>query len=282
VKQDPLALAFFAAALAVLAGLVLYVAFFLKTPEPAPPSRAFDFLRQALREKLTAKPAPQQEPQPPTAKAAAAPAAKSTAKFVGAAAQAGTGAAYPVFPLPPGTRWTYRVSLEPQLWQDAALVYRSAQQGGALAIDTDFTHAKGRMTFRLGRFQAGDPAHANTRFPGFFLYPAYFGSGLRIGQTVAAEWPWQLPGGAVKAGRVKRFEGTVMQAEQYSGPVFDMASMLRIEGRLYYLEDGMVQAVARETLWYAGKAAQLVRIEREGRTPDEGAARIVAELTAME
>jgi len=34
VKQDPLALAFFGAALAVLAGLLLYV-FVFKTPEPA-------------------------------------------------------------------------------------------------------------------------------------------------------------------------------------------------------------------------------------------------------
>ena len=54
-----------------------------------------------------------------------------------------------------------------------------------------------------------------------------------------------------------------------------------IEVTLSYIDDGRAQAVARETLWYAAKAAQLVRIEREGRTPDESAARIVAELVEM-
>ena len=48
-KQDPLALAFFGAALAVLAGLLLYV-FFFKTPEPASPGRAFDFVERARRQ----------------------------------------------------------------------------------------------------------------------------------------------------------------------------------------------------------------------------------------
>ena len=266
-KQDPLALAFFGAALAVLAGLLLYV-FVFKTPEPASPVRAFDFLKEVVREKPAAKPAP-------APVASTAPAAKPVA----APAQAGAG--YPVYQPPAGTTWTYRVSVEPQLWQDAVLVYRVTQQGGALVVDTDFRHAKGKMAFRLGSFRAGDPAHANTRFPGFFLYPAYFGNQIRVGQTLIAEWPWQLPGGGVRTGRVKRFEGKVVASEQYSGPVFPMASMLRIEGALSYIEDGRVQASARETLWYAGKAAQLVRIEREGRTPDEGATRIVAELVGM-
>ena len=39
---DPLALAFFGSALAVLVGLLIYV-FVFKTPEPAQPARAFDF-----------------------------------------------------------------------------------------------------------------------------------------------------------------------------------------------------------------------------------------------
>ena len=290
-KQDPLALAFFGAALAVLAGLLLYV-FVFKTPDPVRadsvdsagiPARAFAFLQALIREKFAEKPVAQPAP-PPVQAAKPAPAPKPAApavKYVAAPVQAGTGAAFQVYPPRSGMSWTYRVSLEPQLWQDAVLVYRVTQQGGALVVDTDFRHAKGKMAFRLGSYRAGDPAHANTRFPGFFLYPAYFGDKIQLGQTLAAEWPWQLPGGGVKPGRIKRFEGKVVKSEQYSGPVFEMATMLRIEGRLYYLDEGAVQAVARETLWYAPKAAQLVRIEREGRTPDESATRIVAELVEM-
>jgi hypothetical protein len=278
VKRDPLALAIFGAALALLFGLLLYV-FFVKAPEPAPPGRglveqarqAVDNLRKPAAEVPPAKPAPVPAARPAThAPKPAAP-----------VAQTGVDAGYPVWPPPAGMTWTYRVSLEPQLWQDAVLVYRVTQQGGALVVDTDFRHAKGNMAFRLGSFRAGDPAHANTRFPGFFLYPAYFGDKLRVGQVLAWEWPWQLPGGGARPGRVKRFEGRVVASEQYHGPVFPMASMLRIEGALSYIEDGRVQASARETLWYAGKAAQLVRLERDGRTPDEGATRIVAELVEM-
>ena len=262
-KQDPLALAFFGAALAVLAGLLFYVLVF-KTPEPATPARAFSFVESLRRQiaELTASPEEKPVPKP-------------------APKQAGADAGYPVWPPPAGMTWTYRVSVEPPLWQDAVLVYRVTQQGGALIVDTDFRHAKGNMAFRLGNFRAGDPSHANTRFPGFFLYPAYFGDKLRVGQVLAWEWPWQLPGRGVRPGRVKRFEGRVVASEQYQGPVFPMASMLRIEGALSYIDDGRVQASARETLWYAGKAAQLIRIERDGRTPDEGATRIVAELVEM-
>ena len=39
-----------------------------------------------------------------------------------------------------------------------------------------------------------------------------------------------------------------------------------------------MQARARETLWYVPKLAQVVKVVRDGRTPDEGSRRIVAEL----
>ena len=39
-----------------------------------------------------------------------------------------------------------------------------------------------------------------------------------------------------------------------------------------------MQARARETLWYAPKLSQVVKVLREGRTPDEGSSRIVAQL----
>jgi hypothetical protein len=52
----------------------------------------------------------------------------------------------------------------------------------------------------------------------------------------------------------------------------------RIEGQLSYVEGGKTVATAKETLWVAPRYAQVVRIVREGRTPDEGSQRIVAEL----
>jgi hypothetical protein len=277
-RQDPLALAVFGAALALLAGLLLYV-FFFKTPEPAKtgrPARAFDLV-EALRRQVAGLAARFEEPPAPKRTPASAPAPKSPSK----AAPAPASGAYQVWLPPAGMTWTYRVSIEPPAWQDAVLAYSTAQQGDVVIVNTDFRHAKGGMKFQLGVLLPGHASHANTRFPGFFLYPAYFGDKLSVGQSLAWEWPWQLPGGGVKAGRVKRYEGRVVASEQYRGPVFDMASMLRIEGALSYIDDGRVQASARETLWYAGKAAQLVRIEREGRTPDEGASRIVAELVEM-
>ncbi len=39
-----------------------------------------------------------------------------------------------------------------------------------------------------------------------------------------------------------------------------------------------MRARVSETLWFAPDAFQLVKIVREGRAPDESAARIVAEL----
>jgi hypothetical protein len=290
VKQDPLALAVFGAALALLAGLLVYV-FFFKAPEQASaaPTAILEEARAravAMAERLgvpvqgravpTPVPlAPQRREAPPPGRVSAQPAPAAPVPPAGAVP------GYPIYEPRPGVTWIYRVSVEPPAWQDAALTYRVLTERGATVVDTDFTHARGSMKFRLGTFQAGHPSHANTKFPGFFMYPSYFGKDLRVGQALAWEWPWQLQGGGVKAGRVKRFEGSVVAPEQYQGPVFPMASMLRIEGTLSYLDEGRVQAVARERLWYAGKAMQLVRIEREGRTPDEGATRIVAELVEM-
>jgi hypothetical protein len=53
---------------------------------------------------------------------------------------------------------------------------------------------------------------------------------------------------------------------------------LKIVGTWNYLEDGKFRARAHEEFWYAPSVSQIVRIERSGITPDEGSARIVAEL----
>ena len=167
------------------------------------------------------------------------------------------------------------------MWRNAVLEYRTVQRGGALVVQTEFRHAQGNMKFELGTIGRGHPSLANTRFPGFFLYTANFGDRIRLGQKIAWEWPWQLPGGGIKAGRVKRYEGTLVEAGSNPGPVEPGTTLLKIDGTLSYIEDGRIAAVARETLWYSGKSGQLARVERVGRTPDEGATRIVAQLVEL-
>lgn len=257
-KLDPLALAFFGAAVALLAGLLLYV-FFFKTPAPAStgsPARAFDFVdsirRQAagLAEKFRDKPPPKPElkPAPPPV---AAP---------GGAIEA-------------GRTWRYAVVVEPPAWRDITLTYRTQREGAGIGVLTDFVHAGGKMNFHLGTFAPNHPSHENTRFPGFFMYAAYLKHPLAIGQPVAFGWHWQ----GKSAGSVKRFEGQVTAWEDVQLPAGRL-NAAKIEGTLTYREDGQVRGSARETFWYAPRVSQVIRIVRDGRTPDEGSSRIVAEL----
>ena len=256
-KQDPLALAFFGAALALLAGLLFYVLFF-RAPEPAPSARSVDVV-EALRkraasvvEKLAdrpvSKPAATSPPPPPTA----AP---------------GSG-------IEAGHTWRYSVVVEPPAWRDITLTYRTHRESDGIGVLTDFVHAGGKMNFHLGIFAAGHPSHANTRFPGFFMHPSYFSLPLQPGQKLSWEWAWQ----PAREGRVKRYEGSVMRDEDVTVPAGTYRAAV-IEAGLSYIEDGQVRARARETLWYAPAVSQIVKIVREGRTPDEGSSRIVAELS---
>jgi len=281
VKQDPLALAFFGAALALLAGLLFYVLVF-KSPEPALPPRSArspgvveelqrviagiaERFRGGSREKSAPTPAVA-PPSAPVREQAKRPASG----FDGWRAS--------VNPLPAGITWTYRVSVEPPAWRDAVLIYRTVKQGTGVAVDTEFRHAQGNMQFRLGIFEAGHPSHANVRFPGFFMYPAYFRGQLQIGQKVAWEWPWQLPDSGTRPKRIKRYEGVATQIVPGAAPIGANIYSVRVDGTLSYIEDGRVRATVSETLWYASKASQLIKVVREGRSPDEAATRIVAEL----
>ena len=176
-----------------------------------------------------------------------------------------------------GHVWRYSVAVEPPLWRDATLTYRTVMQRGELGVDTVFRHAGGQMSFNLGTFARSHPSHANTRFPGFFFHPAYLVQPLEVGQRFAWDWPWQLPGGKVRAGRVKRYTGELKAWEDMAiaGGVHPAA---RIETTLSYVDEGRVQASVRETIWYMPAARQVARVVREGRSPDEGATRIVAQL----
>ena len=250
-QQDPLALAIFGAAIALLTGLLLYV-FFFKAPEPAIPARAFPFVEE-LRRRIANL----------TAKLEDKPAAKPAS-----AARSGTAAS-----IEAGHTWRYAVVVEPPTWRDITLTYRSQQEPAGIGVLTDFLYAGGKMNFHLGIFAAGHLSHANTRFPGFFMHASYFRLPLEPGQKLSWGWAWQ----PVSPGRSKRYEGKVLRWEEVRVPAGTFRAAV-IEADLLYLDGGQVRAQAKETLWYAPEVSQLVKVVREGRTPDEGSSRIVAEL----
>jgi len=263
VKQDPLALAIFGAALALLAGLVIYV-FVYRAPEPAPPAGTGELLEQARRraaeiaaryqDKAAPKPAPVPAPSATSAPARATPPVA-------------------VSSIAPGHTWRYAVVVEPPTWRDITLTYRTQQEPAGIGVLTDFIYAGGKMNFHLGTFAAGHPSHPNVRFPGFFMHPSYFRLPLEPGQKLSWGWAWQ----PASPGRMKRYEGRVLRWEDVRVPAGTFRAAL-IDADLFYVDGGQVRAQAKEMLWYAPQVSQLVKIVREGRTPDEGSSRIVAEL----
>ena len=296
-KQDPLALAFFGAALALLAGLLFYV-FFFKAPEPAVPAGTAEFVDRARRqaaavaERFQEKPLPQAppaaptrsappaRPAPPVAATSSAPAQTSAQVFYKSvtAPEPSPSAQVPA-PVEPGHTWRYRVDVGPPIWRDATLTYRTQREAAGLGVVTDFVHSAGKMNFHLGIFAAGHPSHADTRFPGFFMYAAYLQPPFGIGKPVVFGWPWQ--GGAGNRpgpGRMKQFEGRVAGWEdiQVEAGHFRAA---KIEGWLRYLEaDGNQYTRVGLVFWYAPKLGQVVKILLEGKAPDENLTLIVAEL----
>ena len=173
-----------------------------------------------------------------------------------------------------GRTWRYAVTVEPPAWRDITLTYRTQREGAGIGVLTDFVHAGGKMNFHLGIFAPGHPSHTNTRFPGFFMHASYLRLPLLAGQRFSWEWPWQ---GGTGAGRIKRYEGVVARWEDVQVPAGTFPAAV-IVADLYYIEAGKVRAQARETIWYAPKAFQTVKVVRDGATPDEASRRIVAEL----
>jgi hypothetical protein len=268
-QKDPLALAVFGAALALLAGLLLYVLVF-RAPEPAAPAQPGFVLQlqrfvAAIEDKLRDLPA-RQVPDNPVASRPALPKAASQARIAPPAPSAGPG-------LEAGRMWRYAVTVEPPVWRDITLTYRTQREGARIGVLTNFLYTGGKMNFHLGTFAPNHPSHENTRFPGFFMYAAYLKQPLTVGQQIAFGWHWQ----GKSAGSVKRFEGRVTGWEDLQLPGGRL-SAARIEGTLSYLEDGQLRGRPQETFWYAPDVAQVVKIVREGVSPDEGSRRIVAEL----
>jgi hypothetical protein len=259
-KKDPVAAAVFSIAALLLVGLVVYVAFFLERPGVAPGQPGM--VEEIRRLAKDFQPAPEAKPEARRPeKPAAIPSTKS-------APPVALGAS-----LEPGRTWVYAVTVEPPVWRDITLTYRTQPEGAGLGVLTDFRYAGGQMNFHLGTYAPGHPSHANTRFPGFFMYASYFHLPLEVGQRVTWEWPWQ----PLREGRMKRYDGRVLRWEDVQVPAGTYSAAV-IEADLQYVEAGKVQAQAKETIWYAPKAFQVVKVVREGRTPDEGVARIVAEL----
>jgi hypothetical protein len=268
-RLDPLALAFFGAAVALLAGLVLYVLFF-KRPEPAAPAGSpgtLESLRAAAEnavDRLSDKPAP----------APKAPRAQSARPVPSPGDQAGRARGGPI---QAGRTWRYAVVVEPPVWRDITLTYTTRSEGSAIAVHTDFVHAAGKMAFDLGTFAAWHPSHANTRFPGFFMYASYFPLPLEPGQQFSWGWPWQSAG----KGSMKRYVAKVLRWEQVQVPAGTYRAAV-IDVTLSYMDAArQARAQTKETLWYAPDATQLVKVVREGRSPDEGSTRIVAELAEL-
>lgn len=209
----------------------------------------------------------------------------------GHASRARRGAAFPPVPppdyaaeatvLPPGGRWSYRISVGAAQSPAGSLNYEDVSAGGQAGPRLRMQWAPNggsATTWDFGVFAAGHASHANVRFPGFFMHAAYMPHPLQAGQRFTWAFPWQ--GGEAGARRERRFTATVAGWESVSVPAgrFDAA---RIEAVLRYIGDGKVQAEVRNTLWYAPAARQLVRVHWSGKAPDEGYTEIVAELASL-
>lgn len=295
-RFDPAALAVIGAAGLAALGIALYLLLRLGSDHPARPAedhRLRDAIEEVRRMFAESRPLPAVKapaPVPPRAAAPTPPPARpvpQAAQKTPATAQIPPAPAELIAQYGAGRAWHYRVSVEPALWRNATLSYRIVERGGTKVVETGFRHSGGKMDFQLGTFAAGHPSHASMRFPGFFMYAAYLDRPLKVGQRFSWEWPWQLPGGQVRAGRVKRYESEVKAWENL--PAYpsvkapgDTFAVARIDTTLSYIEDGALRARAHETLWYAWRYMQVVKVIREGRTPDEGAVLIVAELVRHE
>lgn len=280
---DPLAIVVLAVAALLAAGLVLWLFLSIRSaPSPEPAKGAAEDVREGIAgaakkliERFGERTKPAPTPPAPRATRAPAPSAKPAATRPAPPGQRPTG-----IDLPAGKTWTYSVRLEPEVWKDAVLVYRSVAEQGGVAVQTDFRHAQGNLTFRLGTYAAGHRSHAQMRFPGFFMHGAYFDFPLTPGKRFSWEYPWQMRDNSIRAGRVRHFEATVGATEPVSVPA-GRYDAVRLDVTLNYIDGGKTLATVNEALWYAPSIRQIVKVVRSGRSPDEAGQRIVADLAEI-
>jgi hypothetical protein len=184
--------------------------------------------------------------------------------------------------VPPSAQgiWIYDVSYGPQWNYFGQLYYRTKPaRADKPEAEMSWTSKSGSSsTWFLGVFEANHPSHADMRFPGFFLHPAYFPPVLRRGDRIRWELPWLYAGPAGEAGWVRRYEMRVTTWEKVEVPAgkYDAA---RLEGTLRYVEPGRTAFEIRYTLWYAPAARQVVRVLWLGRAPDDSHGEMIAELS---
>lgn len=237
----------------------------LRAPEPARVSKTPD--AQAL------PPAPAQAKPKPAVKSANYADPKRI--FSAIAAPAGR----QVLPPPANANWTYDVYFGPNWGKAGQLAFQTqTQDKGGLGASMAWSPNGGApKVWFLGVVEPDHPTHANTRFPGFFMHPAYFPQALVPGSRLLWEFPWQGSDGKTRAERVRRFDMKVIAWERVrtAAGEFDAA---HLEGTLRYMEGETVRAEVRYGLWYAPRAMQIVRVLWEGRAPDESQAEMIAEL----
>lgn len=190
--------------------------------------------------------------------------------------------------LPPGSRWSYRVSFGPDYRPAGRLIYTTAPASVSPSVPTPAPSIRmqwapdgGKATsWDFGVFAPGHPSHKNVRFPGFFMHAAYFPFPLEKDAVLSWSFPWQLPDGSMQPGRERRFEARIAGWEDVRVPAGRFAAA-RLDVVLRYVEGRTVRAELRNTLWYAPEARQVVRVLWSGRAPDEGSEAILAELAEI-
>ncbi len=183
--------------------------------------------------------------------------------------------------LPANATWTYDVSFGPA-WQKTGQLHYQTQtsEQGKLGARMSWTPNGGQTAnWFLGIVDANHASHANTRFPGFFMHPAYFPQTLAPGSHLLWEFPWQGGDARRQGERVRRYDMKIVAWERVALPAGEFDAV-RMEGKLLYVESESVKAEVAYALWYAPRAKQVVRLRWIGRAPDESSGEMIAELAA--
>src|SRR5262245_12462725 len=67
-------------------------------------------------------------------------------------------AALSSFRIPADRTWVYAVTVEPPVWRDITLTYRTENRGPNIGAMIEFRHSTGKSHFYLGTLVAGDPS----------------------------------------------------------------------------------------------------------------------------
>jgi hypothetical protein len=281
-RVDPVALAILGLAGLLAIGIATWLVVALQQQPAAPAQEGIAEVAKRVIDQFRdpPKPAPQPSRLPPVAKRESAQLKPKAEQSAASATPTLPTIARAGIDLPAGKSWTYAVRLEPEVWRNAELVYRSSAGQGGIVVDTDFRHAGGNVSFRLGTYRPGHASHANVRFPGFFMHGAYLDFPLEAGKRFSWTYPWQQADNRVRADRVRRFDAVVGPTETVSVPAGRFEA-IRVDITLSYVDAGSTLATVNEILWYAPSARQIVKLMRAGDSPDEAGKRIVADLAGI-